>query len=120
LVRTSVAAILVLLAFAARCPAQVAPPFFSGSATAFEPEVATAIGGSLLNARVSVSNDMKYVTVGAQPSFLGAPQLRSFSFAVAGSGLVGSDPTSSGAAGGAASTSILDRPGMTLVAPLTP
>ncbi|HUB24886.1 MAG TPA: hypothetical protein VL992_05605 [Tepidisphaeraceae bacterium] len=112
--RTSHLALVAVLAFSARCLAQMAPPFYSGSATAFEPEVATAFGGSLLSVSATVSSDQKYVTIGAQPTLLGAPQLHAFSFAVGGSGFVGFQANSG------AQSSVLSQQGMTLVAPLRP
>jgi hypothetical protein len=104
----------MVLAMSAWCSAQEVPPFFSGSATAFEPEVATAFGGALLGATATVSPDLKYVTIGAQPTLLSPPQLHPFAFAVAGSGFVGFQANSD------AQSSVLNKQGMTLVAPLRP
>jgi hypothetical protein len=110
----------ILLIASARCRAQVT--FFSGDATAFEPEVSTSFGGALLDAMVNVSADRKYVTIGAQPTFQGQPQLRPFSF-VAGSGFVG---MSSLAGAGTPppqvtpNPGVLNKPGMTLISPLGP
>ena len=119
--RTVAAACLFVLLMSLNCPAQTAP-FFSGSATAFEPQVSTAFGGSLLDASATVSQDRKYVTIAAQPTVLGSPALHAFSF-VSGPGFVGMSTLADSGTPAQATVmppSVLDRPGMTFVSPLAP
>jgi hypothetical protein len=96
------------------------PPFFSAGATAYEAQISTAEVGTPLSARVTVSADRKYANMGAQASNLGAVNFTPFAITMpAGGGFVGSGSGST-IGSPAAGTSILDRPGMTLVAPAQP
>ena len=130
MMRTSTLVVLGVLMLAATCGAQ-SVPFYSGEATVFEPEVATAISGPILGATAITGADPRYVTLGVQTGVIGPPQLTPFSFAVSGNGFVGNGPSAGANSGNSqivfgspppsaapAAPTILDRPGMTLVSPL--
>jgi len=120
--RTSSAAIAMVLVLSIPCAAQTVP-FFSSSPTAFEPQISVAAGGSLMNGAATVSQNRKYVTIAAQPATMTAPaELHPFTF-VSGSGFVGMSvlaDINTPKQAQVMPTSILDRPGMTLVSPLSP
>src|SRR5438046_6081058 len=46
--------------------AQNAPPFFGGGVVANSPTISTVNSGAVFDAQAVVSNDRKYVTIGAQ------------------------------------------------------
>jgi hypothetical protein len=107
-------------------------PFFSATPTAYEAQIATGDSGVLLNVKPIVSANLKYVTVGTQATSTGLATLTPFNLVIPANGTVGA--TSSSTPGGAAASSgrgaaaaapepahvptILDKPGMTLIARL--
>jgi hypothetical protein len=95
-------------------------PFFNSAAVGYEATISTAFSGAALSAHTTVSADRKYVTVGAQASIMGQPNFTPFTIAVpVGGGFVGS-PAAGAPPATTMGASILDRPGMTLLAPLRP
>ena len=109
-------------------------PFYYASATVVEPQISMLVVG--VNDSVGqavVSRDKKYVTMSVDPSLLGSVGIRNFTYQKSGLGFVGSVPPSPArpAAGNgltpsiaaspsqiAPPISILDMPGMVLIAPL--
>jgi hypothetical protein len=107
------------------------PPFFNSAATAYEAQIATGDNGVLLSAKPIVSANLKYVTVGTQATNTGLATLTPFNLVIPANGTVGataSTPSAATPTGGTApgvvvgqpahAPSILDKPGMTLIAPL--
>ena len=104
-------------------------PFFSAQGTAFDPQVNFIDSGAVLSAHVNVSADRKYVTIGSHASNQQLLALTPFT-AVGGptaGGFVGIPaPAPAKAVAGAKPTpptpatppSVLERTGMTLIAPL--
>jgi hypothetical protein len=106
-------------------------PFFSATPTAYEAQISTGDSGVLLSVKPIVSANLKYVTVGTQATSTGLATLTPFNLVIPANGTVGS--TSSTSAGAAPASgrgapaaapepahvpTILDKPGMTLIAPL--
>jgi len=108
-----------------------AVPFYYASASAVEPQIATLVVGANQNiGQAVVSPDRKFVTLDMDTSLLGNASIRSFTYQRGGAGFVGSvtGPTRSGSGFTpsiaatpdeiAPAVSILDKPGMVLIAPL--
>jgi hypothetical protein len=108
------------------------PPFFSSASVGYEAQVTTGFSGVAMDAHVTVSSDRKYATIGGQFTNSGPPVLTPFQTTTpAGNGTVGSTtstPATAAPAGAAlgrpagtvSSPSVLDKPGITLVARLEP
>lgn len=60
--------------------AQVVPPFFSGGASAFEPQIGIVNTGVVQDVQAVVSHDMKYVTLNMQVQNSNLLALREFTF----------------------------------------
>ena len=116
-----------LMLFATPAAAQV--PFFGAGVGIFDPEIGVVQSGVLNDAQAVVSADRKYVTLTMRLSNAQLLSLQEFAFqrgnAGAGMGFVGGAGAAAGAGGrrgnGAAAAaparpSVLDRPGMTLLA----
>jgi len=70
--------------------AQNVPPFFGGGGVvAYSPTISTVNSGAVLDASAVVSNDRKYVTIGAQAQDSSLIALRDFPIASAQLGFVG-------------------------------
>ena len=114
--------IAVLLGLALAASAQTAPPFFSAGVTGYEATVSSALNGTVIAPTVTVSPDRKYVGIGMRAQLSGDPTVSPFTItAPAGSGFVGASPASATPtpiAAQAGPATVLDTPGMTLVAPL--
>jgi hypothetical protein len=112
-----------------------AVPFYYASASAVEPQIATLIVGANQNiGQAIVSPDRKFVTLDMDPRLLGNASIQSFTYQHGGAGFVGSTPgpARSGSdfrdsltpsialtpAEIAPTISVLDTPGMVLIAPL--
>ena len=84
--------------------AQVVPPFFSGGATSFEPEIGIVQSGVVQDVQAVVSPDRKYVTLNMQVQNTNLLALRDFTFQSSGSagrlGVVGIPSTAVAATGG--------------------
>lgn len=128
---------LVVITGAARAIGQESAPvpFYYATATAFTPQIATLVVGVNENVgQAVVSGDRKYVSLGVDTSLLGSPTIRRFEYQKRGLGFVGSamEPRNAPASAGngltptiaalpseiAVPVSILDKPGMILIAPL--
>jgi hypothetical protein len=142
LIRNSGFWFLVLLSLSSRLRGQdLSPvPFYYSSGTTVEPQIATLVVG--VNEDVGqaiVSGDRKYVTLDMDSSLMGSAAIRSFTYQKGGIGFVGSAPVTAPVSGGGMTPtiartpddiavgesagaswtlSILDRPGMVLIAPL--
>jgi hypothetical protein len=109
---------------AAAVYAQTAPFVYPG-ATIAEPQISYVAGGAEEEVEnAAVSQDRKYVTLDINPQMSAVQGMVAFTYQTA-SGFVGSTPIGMGAGTGAngltsltAPKTFLDRPGMTLVAPL--
>jgi hypothetical protein len=102
--------------------AQVAAtPFFFPGGVAFQPEISAIDSGPLLAPRAVVSADRKYVTIGGTETDRALIGLEPFTFATLPTGFVGAAqlPNVRNATPTHRPT-ILDKPGMTFIAPLTP
>ena len=115
------AAYIAIAVLAAGALAQVVPnpPFISANGTAYDAQILTGFNAVQLAVKARTTSDNKYATIGAQASNSGPVNSTPFSLGVpAGGGVVGSN--SGPALGGVAPVgpSILDKPGMVLVAPV--
>jgi|HubBroStandDraft_6_1064221.scaffolds.fasta_scaffold418283_2 hypothetical protein len=119
--------------FASRAADAPVTPFYYASATAVEQQVVTLVVGVNENVgQAVVSGDRKYVTMNMDASLMGDARIRSFTYQRGGRGFVGSVVMQAPVVGGdgltpsiAASAgeispevSVLDKPGMVLIAPL--
>ena len=134
----AIPAALFLLTLAAARPAAAQVPFFGRGTTIFDPEIGVVQSGIVSDVQATVSADRKYVTMTMRATNAQLLSLQEFAFqrgnaAVAGAGFVGgaganaSGPTEPDGDGGTISpsaddrpprdtrTSVLDRPGMTLL-----
>jgi hypothetical protein len=131
-----VSVIIAIFCLTGLARAQV--PFFNAGATAYSAQVSTISGGAdtttiTPNFNTTLSADHKYVTMGAQAINSGLPVIQSFNLTSPTGGTFVGTPaapatpaaTATGGAtapGASASStavmSVLDKPGMTLVAPL--
>jgi len=109
-------------------------PFYYASATAADRQIATLVVGVNSNVgQAVVSRDRKHVTLNVDPSLLGSGDVRGFTYQKGGQGFVGSgtpSPARPAAGNGltpsiaaspseiAPPVSILDKPGMILIATL--
>lgn len=110
-------------------------PFYYATGTIFTPQIATLVVGVNENVgQAVVSGDRKYVSLDVDTSLLGSPTIRRFVYQKPGLGFVGSpaEPRNAPASAGngltptiaalpseiAPTVSILDKPGMVLIAPL--
>lgn len=66
--------------------AQVVPPFFSGGAVSFEPEIGIVQSGVVQDVQAVVSPDRKYVTLNMQVQNTNLLALREFTFQTSGAG----------------------------------
>jgi hypothetical protein len=125
--------ILAIIAiFCLSSPARAQVPFFTAGATAYSAQVSTISGSTdtttiTPNFNTTLSADHKYVTMGAQAVNSGLPVVQSFNLTIpVGGTFVGMPATPTGGVPAAGSTtpsataaiSVLDKPGMTLVARL--
>jgi len=110
----------LLLASVAWGQAATGVPFLSDKATVYDRQVSTAYTGMALAAKRAPSNN-KYVTMGANVSTGGQVAIMPMAMPLGG-GYVGIAVPATAGFGNAASAgnSILDQPGMTLIAPLQP
>src|SRR5687768_12253746 len=131
-------AALFLLTLVAAQPAAAQVPFFGRGATIFDPEIGVVQSGIVSDVQATVSADRKYVTMTMRATNAQLLSLQEFAFQrgnaaigagfVGGAGANGTGATGPGGDGGGASpslaggrtldqtpTSILDRPGMTLL-----
>ncbi|MGD0769412.1 MAG: hypothetical protein ABSB42_14610 [Tepidisphaeraceae bacterium] len=110
-------------------------PFYYATATPMERQIASLpVGVNEDVGQAVVSQDRKYVTLNVDPSLLGSASIRTFKYQKGGLGFVGSgtppSPARPAAGNGltpsiaaspgeiAPPLSILDKPGMILIAPL--
>jgi hypothetical protein len=108
-------------------------PFYYASGTAVEPQIATlVIGVNDSVGQAVVSGDRKYVTMNMDASLMGDAGIRKFTYQRGGLGFVGSTampaqpsgrnsltPSIAASAGEISpAISMLDKPGMVLIAPL--
>ena len=132
-------AALFLLTLVAAQPAAAQVPFFGRGATIFDPEIGVVQSGIVSDVQATVSADRKYVTMTMRATNAQLLSLQEFAFQrgnaaavgagfVGGAGANGAGTTGPGGNAGGASTSlaggrsldqtptsILDRPGMTLL-----
>src|ERR1700733_5136342 len=111
--------IVLVGVFAAGVYAQTAPFVYPG-ATVAEPQISYVAGGAEEEVQNAVvSQDRKYVTLDINPQMSSVQGFVAFSYQTA-SGFVGSTPITGPNAptSAMAAKTFLDRPGMTLVAPL--
>ena len=73
-------AIVMLFSSSLGVSGQVVPPFFTGGATAFDPQIGIVNSGVVQDVRAVVSSDMKYVTLTIQPQNAGLLALQAFTF----------------------------------------
>lgn len=66
--------------------AQVVPPFFSGGAASFEPEIGIVQSGVVQDVQAVVSPDRKYVTLNMRVQNTNLLALRDFTFQTSGTG----------------------------------
>jgi len=130
IVSASLGAAILLAGGWALAQTAATTPFFSATPTAYEAQVSTGDSGELLNVKPIVSANLKYVTVGTQATSTGLATLTPFNLVIPANGTVGSTSNTPGgsaaSSGSGAATApepahvptILDKPGMTLIAPL--
>ena len=95
--------IALLLGCAKSTFAQTTPPFFGGGVVANSPTISTVSSGAVFDAQAVVSNDRKYVTIGARAQDSSLIALRNFQVS-SGLGFVGG--VNPGGAGGGGSFSL--------------
>jgi hypothetical protein len=112
---------------------ETATPFYYANATPFDAQVRTLIVGVNENiGQAVVSKDRKYVTLNLDTGLLGNAGIQKFNYQRGGIGFVGTAPKHPAPAAGNGLTpsiagsageispavSVLDRPGMVLIAPM--